>query len=279
VHDRRRARQHVNSFLLCHGRHYSGKKKWGREHRRWLAEQQFDHPAQRITLEEYIKALEDAEAHMERITGEVQEQLAAWRLNPYVEALQALRGVSWLVAATVVAEVGDLTRFHPRELMAFLGMIPSEYSSGEKRRQGAITKSGNAHVRRVLCEAAWAYQHKPAITLHLLKRQEQLSKEVRDIAWKAQLRLCRRFALLSAGGKHRNKVNIAIGRELLGFIWDIARCVAGKPATSRATDDSAPHEVYVLRRRPKSATASAPKTTTGSRQRKSAPKTGKQKAA
>jgi transposase len=196
VHNRRRARQRLNSFMVRHGRCYAGKKKWSLAHRRWVA-------AQRITLEEYLGAIEEAEQRVERISDQIQALIVPWRLRTHVDALQALRGVSWVVAVTVVTEVGDRSRFTPRRLMAFLGLVPSEYSSGERRRQGAITKTGNAHVRRVLCEAAWAYVHQPAISARVLKRQEELLKAIRDIAWKAQLRLCKRFTHLSAQRKHR----------------------------------------------------------------------------
>ena len=254
VHNRRRARQRLNSFMLRHGRHYAGKKRWSQAHRRWLAAQSFEHGAQRITMEEYLGAIEEAEKRVERISEQIQALVGQWGRRPYVEALQALRGVSWVVAVTVVAEVGDLRRFQPRRLMAFLGLVPSEYSSGERRRQGAITKSGNAHVRRVLCEAAWAYVHQPAISARLLQRQQELPKEIRDIAWKAQLRLCKRFQHLSAQRKHRNKINTAIARELVGFMWAIAGCVArGKHQKNKEGQltQTKRSDTIVLRRRPR----------------------------
>jgi transposase len=253
VHNRRRARQRLNSFMLRHGRRYSGKKKWSLAHRRWVAAQSFSHAAQRVTLEEYVGAIEEAEGRVERLSSQIQALVVAWRLKPYVDALQALRGVSWVVAVTVVAEVGDLSRFQPRRLMAFLGLVPSEYSSGERRRQGAITKSGNGHVRRVLGEAAWAYVHQPAISARVLKRQEELSKEIREVAWKAQLRLCPRFNHLSAQHKQRNKIVTAIARELVGFMWAIARCVAqgGNQTKEAERSTTTPPDTIVLRRRPR----------------------------
>lgn len=167
VHTRRRARQRINSFLLRHGRSYPhGKKNWGARHRRWLAEQAFDRVAQRITLEEYLGAADDGQARVDRLTEQIRSLLAGWRWREVVEALQVLRGVSLIVAVTVVAEVGDLARFAPRALMGFLGLVPSEHSSGARRRQGALTKTGNAHVRRVLAEAAHAYRAAPALTQH-----------------------------------------------------------------------------------------------------------------
>jgi transposase len=250
VHNRRRARQRINSFLLRHGRSFSGaKKKWGAVHRRWLAEQYFDLPAQRITLEEYIGAEEESDARVERLTSQIGSLLEGWKWRPVVEALQALRGVQLLVAVTVMAEVGDLSRFTPTGLMAFLGMVPSEYTTGDKRRQGAITKTGNAHVRRVLCEASHAYRYTPALTQYVRQRQKDLPKEIRDIGWKAQLRLCGRYRHLATAGKHPHKIRMAIARELCGFMWDIACRVQGvnrdKPAQRK--------DVIVLKRRPRPA--------------------------
>jgi transposase len=147
-----------------------------------------------------------------------------WRLQPVVEALQALRGVQFTVAVTVIAELGDLTRFdNPRQLMSYLGLTPSEYSSGERRRQGAITKTGNTHARRALVEGAWAYRYPAKVSRHLQLRLEKLPKAVQDISWKAQVRLCKRYRKLSARGKHANQVVVAIARELIAFMWAIAK--------------------------------------------------------
>jgi transposase len=144
-----------------------------------------------------------------------------------VEALQALRGVQFTVAVTLVAELGDLTRFdHPRELMKFLGLIPSEYSTGERRRQGSITKAGNSHARRVLVEGAWAYRYPAKVSRHLQLRLETQPKVIQDISWKAQVRLCKRYRRLIARGKHANQVVVAIARELIGFIWALAKEVS-----------------------------------------------------
>jgi transposase len=228
VHNRRRARQRINSFLLRHGRVFNGSKKnWGAVHRRWLAEQYFDLPAQRITLEEYIGAEEESDRRVTRLTEQIGSLLEQWKWRPVVEALEALRGVQLLVAVTVVAEVGDLSRFTPSGLMAFLGMVPSEYTTGDKRRQGAITKTGNTHVRRVLCEASHAYRYTPALTQYVRQRQKNLSPEIRDLGWKAQLRLCGRYRHLSAAGKHPHKIRMGIARELCGFMWEVACRVQG----------------------------------------------------
>jgi transposase len=147
-----------------------------------------------------------------------------------VEALQALRGVQFTVAVTMVAELGDLTRFDtPKELMKFLGLIPSEYSSAERRRQGSITKAGNTHARRVLVEGAWAYRYPAKVSRHLQLRLETQPKSIQDISWKAQVRLCKRYRRLIARGKHANQVVVAIARELVGFMWAIAQAVPVTP--------------------------------------------------
>jgi len=143
-----------------------------------------------------------------------------------VEVLQALRGIQCTVAVTTVAEIGDLTRFDtPRALMKFLGLIPAEYSSGERRRQGAMTKAGNTHARRVLVEGAWAYRYPAKVSRHFQLRLEEQPKAIPDISWKAQVRLCKRYRHLSARGKHANQVVVAIARELVGFMWAIAKAV------------------------------------------------------
>jgi transposase len=167
---------------------------------------------------------------LQRLEQELQEHVTAWRLYPVVEALQALRGVQCTVAVTLVAEMGDLTRFEsPRELMKFMGLIPSEYSSGDQRRQGAITKAGNTHARRVLVEGAWAYRYPAKVSRHLQLRLEKQPKVIQDISWKAQVRLCKRYRRLVARGKHANVVTVAIARELAGCMWAIAQEVPVTP--------------------------------------------------
>jgi transposase len=214
-------------LLLRHGRRYPGKTTWGRGHWRWLLQQAMEHPAQQIVLQEYLDAVQEAGARVERLTGQIRELLPQWRRAPWVTAYQALRGVSLLVAATVVAEVGDLSRFtNPKDLMAYLGLVPSEHSSGATVRRGQITKTGNGHARRVLVEAAWAYRLRARVTRPLLKRQEGLPESIRQLAWKAQLRLCARYRRLLGRGKHKNTIVIAIARELVAFIWAIGQAVA-----------------------------------------------------
>jgi transposase len=163
---------------------------------------------------------------LQRLDTELLELAPRWRLYPVVQALQALRGVQWLVAITIVAELGDLTRFtNPRQLAAFVGLIPSEYSSGSARRQGGITKAGNGRARRMLIEAAWAYRYPAKVSAHIQQRIDQLPKPLQDIGWKAQVRLCKRFRRLTSRGKHANVVVTAIARELVAFMWAIAKRV------------------------------------------------------
>jgi transposase len=169
---------------------------------------------------------------LQRLEQELQDHVKTWRLQPVVEALQALRGVQFIVAVTLVAELGDLTRFdNPRQLMSYLGLTPSEYSSGERRRQGTITKAGNTHARRALVEGAWAYRYPAKVSRHLQLRLETLPKTIQDISWKAQIRLCKRYRRLIARGKHANQVVVAIARELVAFMWVIAKEVPLIPST------------------------------------------------
>jgi transposase len=224
------AKQRLKALLLRHGIRYRGKANWSMAHRRWLAGVTFAHPAQQIALQEYVGAVEEAERRVERLEGQVRELIPAWRMAAVVEALQALRGVSFVTAAGLVAEIGDIGRFdNPRELMAYLGLVPTEYSSGPSTRRGAITKAGNPHARRLLAESAWAYQATPRVGRQMLRRQENLSPAVRAIAWKAQLRLTGRFHRLVARGKAKPKVATAVARELCGFVWAIAREINPRP--------------------------------------------------
>jgi transposase len=227
----RRAKQRTGALLLRHGRRYPGKTTWGRGHWRWLLQQVMEHPAQQIVLQEYLDAVREASARVQRLTGQIRELIPQWRRGPLVAAYQALRGVSLIVAVTVVAEVGDLSRFNnPKELMAYLGLVPSEHSSGATVRRGRITKTGNGHARRVLVEAAWAYRLRARVTRPLLQRQEGLPETIRQLAWKAQLRLCARYRRLLARGKAKQTIVTAIARELAAFIWAIGRAV--EPVTA-----------------------------------------------
>jgi len=224
------AKYRLKAFLLRQGRRYPGREGWTLPYRRWLTDLSFPNAAQHIALQEYRDAIAETETRIDRLTEQLRQLAPTWRWAPVVAALQALRGVSFITAVALVAELGDLTRFaHPRELMAYLGLVPSEYSSGPSVRRGGITKAGNPHVRRLLAEAAWAYQGIPRIGRQHAYRQEALPKVVCDLAWKAQLRLTTRFRRLVARGKAKPKVATAIARELTGFIWAIAREVSPTP--------------------------------------------------
>jgi transposase len=219
----RKAKQQLGAFLLRHGVRYSGGKPWSKAHRRWLADQHFPHPAQQIAFQEYIDTVEQAGQRVERLTAQLQSSVAQWRLAPVVAAFQAMRGVSLLVAATIAAEVGDLTRFDtPRQLMAYLGLVPTEHSSGSSVRRGSITKAGNGHARRALIEGGWTYRFPARVGRRLVDRLDGLPDAVREIAWQAQLRLCGRFRRLQALGKPSQVIVTAIAREMAAFLWAIA---------------------------------------------------------
>jgi transposase len=224
---RLRVRQQMKAMLLRHGRDSGRRNCWTAAHERQLATIRFEHPAQEIALNEYRQASQEANERVERITQALREQCEHWRMKPLVQALMCLKGFDFVTAVTLIAEMGDLTRFaHPRALMSYLGLVPSEFSSGNTRRQGAITRSGNSHARRVLVEAAWNNRHKAQITRVLQVRQEGQPRIIRELSWKAQLRLSRRWRSLSMGRKlNQNKICVAIARELAGFVWDIARHV------------------------------------------------------
>ena len=219
-----KARQHLQSFLLRHEWIYRGTRAWTLAYRRWLTTVRLDHPAQQIVLQDYIHAVQDAEARLARLTGQIEELLPNWTMAPVVKALQAMRGVAQIVAVTVVAEVGDFRRFtNARQLMAYLGLVPSEHSSGGSTRRGGITKAGNVLARRVLIEGAWTYRMSARISRKLHDRNEELPTVIRDIAWKAQVRLCGRYRRLAAAGKAKVVVTTAIAREMVGFMWAIAQ--------------------------------------------------------
>ena len=225
VHALRRARQQLSGFLLRHGCHY-GRPAWTKLHRRWLAGLRFEQAVHHIVLEDYLAAVEVAAARRDRLTAQIEAMLPDWTLAPVVAALQTMRGMALVNAATVIAELGDLSRFaNPRQLVAYLGLVPSEHSSGASIRRGGITKAGNNAARRLLIEASWTYRFPARVSRELLLRQERQPKLIRDIAWKAQLRLCARYRRLARTGKPANIVATAIARELSGFVWAIARQV------------------------------------------------------
>lgn len=202
--------------MLKHGRVFQRPKAWTMRYLRWLQEQTFDHPAHQIALQEIVEAVRISKERVERLEAAIAEFVPTWSLAPVVRALQALRGVDLIV--------GDLSRFEsPRQLMGYLGLVPSARSTGETVRRGAITKAGNGRVRHMLVESAWTYRHPPRIGKVKLYRLEQTSPKVREIAWKAQTRLTARYRALSARGKKTTVVCTAIARELVGFMWAVGR--------------------------------------------------------
>jgi transposase len=226
-----RARQQVQGFLLRYGRIYTGRSPWTRAHRVWLANQRFDHPAQHLALEDMLAAVDTAQARMQRLEGQILTLLPDWSMAPAVAAYQALRGVSVLSAIILAAELGDLRRFpHPRQLMGYLGLTSSEHTSSTRRRQGAITKAGNAEARRVLVEGAHSYRLPARIAAAKLPVLQAQPEAVQRIAWTAQARLCARTRRLRANGRLNNIVTIAIAREMAAFLWAIAQRVPPKPA-------------------------------------------------
>jgi transposase len=230
LRDLKSAKFRLKAFLLRHDIRYTGRATWGPAHLRWLSEVVCPTPAQQIVFQEYVRAITELTERLQRLDQELHDQVQTWRLQPVVDALQALRGVQFTAAVTMVAEIGDLTRFDsPRELMKFLGLIPSEYTSADRRRQWSITKAGNTHARRALVEGAWAYRYPAKVSRHLQLRLENQPKRIQDISWKAQVRLCKRYRQLIARGKHANVVTVAIARELAGFLWAIAKQVPVTP--------------------------------------------------
>lgn len=230
VLDLRAKRQQVSSMLLRLGRHFPGKTTWGRAHKTWLASQKLAHLEQRLALEERLLAMRQAEERVQRLEQSMREAMNDWRLAALVTALMALRGLEFVAAATLVAEIGDFSRFAtPRELMAWLGMVPSESSTGEHVQRGGITKTGNRRARQLLVECAWSYRHPARVGPTKLARLEAVSQEVRDIAWKAQTRLTKRFRALLRAGKKEVVAVTAVARELAGFVWAIAQVIGALP--------------------------------------------------
>lgn len=229
--DLRRARQRLKSFLLVHGVRYTGKANWGPAHRRWLSAFVFPVAWSQVAFQEHRRTIEDRLAQCARLETALREAAPQWRLYPVVQAIQALRGVQFTTAIGLITEIGDLSRFDsPRPLMAWLGVTPSEHSSGATRRQGGITKAGNSTARKALIEAAWAYRFPAKVSRPIQVRHEGVPAPVVQRAWDAQLRLCARFRTLTARGKHRNVAVVSVARELAAFLWDIARMTPIKPA-------------------------------------------------
>jgi transposase len=223
------AKQRLGAFLLRHGKKYPGKSKWTQAYFRWLEGIKFEIPVQQIVFQEYVDTVKQMKERVAEMEQEMRHAMGGWSLAPVVTGLMALRGVDIITAMTVVAELGDISRFDtPRQLMAHLGLVPSEYASGARRQRGGITKTGNGHARRVLIEASWSYRLPARKTAHLQRRAGKTSAVVQAIAWKAQKRLCKRYWYLINKGKLPVEACTAVARELSGFIWAIACEVLGK---------------------------------------------------
>ena len=218
------ARQQLNHFLLRHARCWHGKTRWTQAHLKWLREQHFEQPAQECVLADYLQAIETAEQRIRRYDDDAAALAPCWSLSPLVSALQALRGVSFIAAVVIAAELGDLRRFEsPGRLMAYIGLVPSEHSSGKSERRGRITRTGNSHARTTVVECAWAYRFPPRLSPDIKKRQESVAPAVREIAWRAQQRLYRKYAKLQGRRKNIQQTITAVARELVGFIWAIGQ--------------------------------------------------------
>src|SRR5262245_35097517 len=227
VMDLRSKRQQVTAFLLRQGLHYpQDQKTWTKAHMNWRTSQKLEHPEQRIAFEELMLAVRQAQERLERLEQAIRDAVPGWSLAEVVTALMAMRGMDLISAATFLAEIGDLSRFRtPTELMAYLGLVPSEDSTGDSIKRGPITRPGNRRARRMLVECAWSYQHPPRVGRHKQQKVDAAPQAVRAIAWKAQCRLHGRYRTLVRRGKLKTVAITAVARELAGFIWAVSRAI------------------------------------------------------
>jgi transposase len=232
--DLRSKRQQISAFLLRQGMHYPENKTWTKAHLNWLASQKLEYPQQRIVFEEMMLAMRQAQERLARLEQAIGDAMPDWSLAQVVTALMAMRGMDLISAATFMAEIGDLSRFRtPVQLMAYLGLVPSEDSTGDKIKRGPITKAGNRRARRMLTESAWSYQHPPRVGRAKQAKVDATSPAVREIAWKAQCRLYGRYRALIRRGKLKTVVITAIARELAGFIWSVSREITTARAAAK----------------------------------------------
>jgi transposase len=223
--DRTAARQRLAKFLLRHGCHYRAGRHWTQRHGRWMETQAFAGPAQEA-FEHYCAQVRYLDARLGALEHAIAALAGTPAFAPMVARLCGLRGISQLTAMVLLTELFDFRRFrHPRELMAFVGLVPAEYSSGESRRRGRITKTGNAHVRRVLIEAAWAYQHGPRLSARAHQALRGQPPAVAALSHRAAERLAARYRRLTSRGKSRPQAMTAIARELCGFLWALGTTV------------------------------------------------------
>jgi len=235
VMDLRSKRQQVSAFLLRQGRPYpEARKTWTKAHMGWLASQKFEHVEQRLVFEEMMLAIRQAQERLERLEQAIRLAVPDWSLAEVVTALMAMRGIDLISAVTFLAEIGDLSRFRtPSELMAYLGLVPSESSTGNTIKRGPITKAGNRRARRMLVECAWSYQHPPRVGQAKQQKVDAAPPAVREIAWKAQCRLHSRYRALTRRGKLKTVAITAVARELAGFIWAVSREITSARAAAK----------------------------------------------
>jgi transposase len=253
--DLKRAKQRLKSFLLRQGYHYTGKANWSEAHQRYLRELVLPLPALKAVLEEYLQAIDRCTERLTRLEELLVAQVPQWRMYPAVQALMCLRGFELVAASILVAEINDVRRFaHPRGLMAYLGLVPSEDSTGDTRRLGAITKAGNAQARWILVEAVQSADHPPKVSAPLALRQQGQPEAYRTLGWKTQVRLYKRYWHLTRRGVMAGKVKVALARELVGFVWDLLRQVP-VPAAPASAAHPAPQTTAPI---PPSTAAPAP---------------------
>jgi transposase len=235
VMDLRGKRQQMSAFLLRQGLHYcEGKRTWTKAHMSWLVSQKLEHVEQRIVFEEMMLAMRQAQERIERLEQAIRGAVPDWSLAEVVTALMAMRGMDLISATTFLAEIGDLSRFQtPRELMAYLGLVPSERSTGDTVKRGPITKAGNRRARRMLVECAWSYRHPPRVGKDKQEKVAAAPRAVREIAWKAQCRLSGRYRALIRRGKLKTVAITAVAREFAGFIWAVARAANAAAAAAK----------------------------------------------
>jgi transposase len=222
----RSSKQQLQAFLLRHGRIYRGPNVWNRTHFRWLTDQRFEHPAHQIVFQDYVNAIHDGQKRHDQLVKMIESLIPQWSMKPLVDALCVMKGVNVIAASTVLCATGDLRRFpSPMKLCSYFGLVPSEHSSGDSVKRGGITRTGNIEVRQVLTQSAWCYRFPAQVTKHSAQAYSEAEKKVRDVAWRAQVRLCGRYRRLTANGKKAQVVCIAIARELTTFIWEMGQVV------------------------------------------------------
>jgi transposase len=222
----KKTKQQLQSFLLRHGLIYGGIKYWGRFHFHWLSNLKFDHAAHQIVFQDYINAIHDGEQRHAALVKQIEGLLPEWSMKPLVDALCIMKGINMIAATTILSTTGDLKRFPtPGKLSAYFGLVPAEHSSGDRVKRSGITKTGNAEARRILIQSAWCYRFPARVTKHKEKVCAETEKKIRDVAWRAQVRLCTRYRKLVAGGKRAPIACTAVARELTSFIWEMGQVV------------------------------------------------------